>query len=163
MVDITRLATTDRDFARRLDALLAWDSVSNNDVQQTVDAIIDDVRVRGDAALTDYTARFDGWHPPDAASLEIPAARLQQALDMIPASQREALETAAARVRAYAQHQRMQDWEFREADGTLLGQRVTPLDRVGLYVPGGKAAYPSSVLMNAIPAKVAGVAELVMV
>jgi histidinol dehydrogenase len=163
MADITRLATTDRDFAERLDALLAWESVSNKQVQQTVDSIIEDIRARGDAALVDYTTRFDGWQPSDAASLEIPSARLQQAVDAIPPEQREALEAASARIRAYAQHQRMQDWEFREADGTLLGQKVTPLDRVGLYVPGGKAAYPSSVLMNAIPAKVAGVAELIMV
>ena len=151
MADIARLATTDSDFAERLDALLAWESVSNKAVQQTVDAIIDDIRARGDAALIDYTARFDGWQPGAAAALEIPTERLQQALDAIPSDQREALETASARIRAYAQHQRMQDWEFREADGTLLGQKVTPLDRVGLYVPGGKAAYPSSVLMNAIP------------
>jgi histidinol dehydrogenase len=163
MADIARLATTDSDFAMRLDALLAWESVSNNEVQQTVDAIIDDIRARGDAALVDYTARFDGWQPSTAAALEIPTERLQQALDAIRIDQREALEAASTRIRAYAQHQRMQDWEFREANGTLLGQKVTPLDRVGLYVPGGKAAYPSSVLMNAIPAKVAGVAELVMV
>ncbi len=163
MADIARLVTADSDFAERLDALLAWESVSNKQVQQTVDAIIDDIRARGDAALIDFTARFDGWQPAGAAALEIPAERLRQALDAIPAVQREALDAASARIRAYAQHQRMQDWEFREADGTLLGQKVTPLDRVGLYVPGGKAAYPSSVLMNAIPAKVAGVAELIMV
>ena len=163
MAEITRLATTDSDFATRLDALLAWESVSSKQVKQTVDDIIDDIRARGDAALMDYTARFDGWQPADAAALEIPTERLQQALEDLPAAQREALETAAGRIRAYAQHQRMQDWEFREADGTLLGQKVTPLDRAGLYVPGGKAAYPSSVLMNAIPAKVAGVAELIMV
>ncbi|MGB5737356.1 MAG: histidinol dehydrogenase [Thiohalocapsa sp.] len=163
MADIARLVTADSDFAERLDALLAWESVSNKQVQQTVDAIIDEIRARGDAALIDFTARFDGWQPAGAAALEIPAERLRQALDAIPAVQREALDAASARIRAYAQHQRMQDWEFREADGTLLGQKVTPLDRVGLYVPGGKAAYPSSVLMNAIPAKVAGVAELIMV
>ena len=163
MADINRLATSDSDFADRLNALLAWESVSNEQLQRTVDDIIAAIRARGDAALIDYTARFDGWQPADAAALEIPTARLQQALEAIPDAQREALETAAARIRAYAQHQRMQDWEFREADGTLLGQKVTPLERVGLYVPGGKAAYPSSVLMNAIPAKVAGVAELIMV
>jgi len=163
MAEITRLATTDSDFASRLDALLAWESVANKALQQTVDDIIDDIRARGDTALIDYTARFDGWQPADAAALKIPASRLQQALQDLPVAQREALETAAGRIRAYAQHQRMQDWEFREADGTLLGQKVTPLDRVGLYVPGGKAAYPSSVLMNAIPAKVAEVAQLIMV
>ncbi|KAA6186050.1 histidinol dehydrogenase [Thiohalocapsa marina] len=163
MVQITRLATTEPDFAQRLEGLLAWESVSDKQVQQTVDNIIDDVRARGDAALLDYTARFDGWQPADAAALEIPPARLAQALSAIPAAQREALQLASERIRAYAGHQALQSWEYREADGTLLGQKVTPLDRVGLYVPGGKAAYPSSVLMNAVPAKVAGVPELIMV
>ena len=163
MADIARLATTDADFDTRLSALLAWESVSNKHVQQAVDDIIAAVRADGDAALMDFTARFDGWQPASAAALEIPPARLARALDTIPGAQREALELAAGRIRAYAEHQRMQSWEYREADGTLLGQKVTPLDRVGLYVPGGKAAYPSSVLMNAIPAKVAGVCELIMV
>ncbi|MCF7985183.1 MAG: histidinol dehydrogenase, partial [Thiohalocapsa sp.] len=163
MADISRLATTDADFDARLEALLAWESVSNKQVQRSVDDIIDAVRADGDAALIELTARFDGWQPQGASALEIPAARLAHALEATPAAQREALETAAARIRTYAEHQRMQSWEYREADGTLLGQKVTPLDRVGLYVPGGKAAYPSSVLMNAIPAKVAGVGELIMV
>jgi histidinol dehydrogenase len=163
MADITRLATTDADFDQRLQALLAWDSVSDRQVQQTVDGIIDDVRARGDAALLDYTARFDGWQPLSAAALEIPADGLADALTGIPTAQRQALETAADRIRAYAEHQRVQSWQYREPDGTLLGQKVTPLERVGLYVPGGKAAYPSSVLMNALPAKVAGVGELIMV
>jgi len=163
MPDIARLSTADADFSARLDALLAWESVSNRDVQRTVDDIIDAIRTRGDAALLEYTARFDRWKPADAAALTIPAARLARAAEVIPLAQRDALESAAGRIRAYAEHQRMQDWSYREPDGTLLGQKVTPLDRVGLYVPGGKAAYPSSVLMNAIPAKVAGVPELVMV
>ncbi|MCG6943420.1 MAG: histidinol dehydrogenase [Thiohalocapsa sp.] len=163
MPDIARLSTADADFAARLDTLLAWESVSNRDVQRTVEDIIDAVRARGDAALLEYTARFDRWQPADAAALAIPAARLAHAAEMIPLVQRDALETAAGRIRAYAEHQKMQSWDYREPDGTLLGQKVTPLDRVGLYVPGGKAAYPSSVLMNAIPAKVAGVPELVMV
>jgi len=163
MPNIHRLATTDADFDARLDALLAWDSVSDADVRRTVDDILADVRSRGDPALIEYTARFDRWQPAGAAALELPRERLTQALDAIPSERREALETAAARIRAYAEHQRVQGWEFREADGTLLGQKVTPLERVGLYVPGGKAAYPSSVLMNAIPAKVAGVPELIMV
>jgi histidinol dehydrogenase len=163
MADITRLATTDSDFDERLEALLAWESVSDNQVQQTVDAIIDDIRARGDAALLDYTARFDSWKPDGADALEIAGQRLAHALDSIPPEPRQALEGAAARIRAYAEHQRLQGFEYREPDGTLLGQKVTPLDRVGLYVPGGKAAYPSSVLMNAIPAKVAGVPELIMV
>jgi histidinol dehydrogenase len=163
MPNIARLSTADTDFAVRLDALLAWEVISDRDVQRTVEDIIDTVRTRGDAALLAYTARFDRWHPEDAAALAIPAARLAQAAEMIPLEQRDALQTAAARIRAYAEHQKTQDWSYREPDGTLLGQRVTPLDRVGLYVPGGKAAYPSSVLMNALPAKVAGVPELVMV
>ena len=163
MTAIRRLSTTDPDFQGQLDALLAWDSVSDAQVQQTVDTIIKEVRARGDAALLDYTARFDGWSPAAAGDLEIPRARLAQAWEAIPADQRQALELAAARIRAYAEHQRLESWSYREPDGTLLGQQVTPLDRVGLYVPGGKAAYPSSVLMNAIPAKVAGVAELIMV
>jgi len=163
MPDIARLSTADADFCARLDALLAWESVSNRDVQRTVDDIIDAIRTRGDAALLEYTARFDRWKPADAAALTIPAARLARAAEVIPLAQRDALESAAGRIHAYAEHQRMHDWSYREPDGTLLGQKVTPLDRVGLYVPGGKAAYPSSVLMNAIPAKVAGVPELVMV
>jgi histidinol dehydrogenase len=160
---IRRLSTTDPDFHADLDGLLAWDSVSDDRVQQTVADIIRDLRTRGDAALLDYTTRFDRWTPASAADLEIPRARLEAAWDRIPAAQREALQTAAARIRAYAEHQRIESWSYTEADGTLLGQQVTPLDRVGLYVPGGKAAYPSSVLMNAIPAKVAGVEELIMV
>jgi histidinol dehydrogenase len=163
MPNIQRLSTTDTDFDTRLDALLAWDSVSDASVQQRVAEIIEQVRVRGDAALREYTARFDGWEPASSAALELPLERLQQALRSIPSSQREALALAASRLRAHAEHQRVQSWDYTEADGTLLGQKVTPLDRVGLYVPGGKAAYPSSVLMNAIPAKVAGVRELIMV
>ena len=163
MADIRRLSTADADFSAQLQALLAWESVSDAQVQGTVDAIIRDLRSRGDAALLDYTRRFDRWEPASAADLEIPPARLAQAWEAIPAVQRAALETAAGRIRAYAEHQALSGWSYVEADGTLLGQKVTPLDRVGLYVPGGKAAYPSSVLMNAIPAKVAGVAELIMV
>mgnify|MGYP001765167888 CR=1 FL=1 len=163
MADIRRLSTTDADFSAQLQALLAWESVSDAQVQETVDAIIRDLRARGDAALLDYTRRFDRWEPASAADLEIPTARLAQAWEAIPAAQQSALETAAGRIRAYAEHQALSGWSYVEADGTLLGQKVTPLDRVGLYVPGGKAAYPSSVLMNAIPAKVAGVAELIMV
>lgn len=163
MTDIARLSTADIDFERRLDELLAWESVSDASVQQTVDTIIKAVRRDKDAALLDCTRRFDRWDPQTAADLMIPAARLEQAWDSIPAAQREALALAAGRIRAYAEHQRITDWSFRDEDGTLLGQKATPLDRVGLYVPGGKAAYPSSVLMNAIPAKVAGVRELIMV
>ena len=160
---IRRLNSADSDFYRQLDELLAWEQVSDEQVGQTVRDIISDIRARGDAALLEYTNRFDRMQAGSIAELEISQARLQQALVEIPAEQREALERAAARVRAYAEHQKMASWSYTESDGTVLGQQVTPLDRAGLYVPGGKAAYPSSVLMNAIPAKVAGVAELIMV
>lgn len=163
MAEIRQLSSADANFQRELDRLLAWESVANVQVRATVDTIIHSVRQRGDAALLDYTARFDRWEPAAAADLEIPHARLEQAWHAIDAARRDALEHAARRIRAYAEHQKLADWSYQEADGTLLGQRVTPLDRTGLYVPGGKAAYPSSVLMNAIPAKVAGVRELIMV
>jgi len=163
MADIQILNTREPDFRARLDALLAWESVSDESVNTRVAEILAGVRTRGDAALLDYTRRFDRWEPATAADLEIPAARLAQALEAIPQAQIDALEHAAGRIRAYAGHQKLKGWSYTEADGTLLGQQVTPLDRVGLYVPGGKAAYPSSVLMNAVPAKVAGVAELIMV
>jgi len=163
MAEIRRLATADADFDDRLAALLDQGPVSDAGVQKRVDAIIESVRARGDAALIDYTKRFDRWEPRSPADLEIDLARLQTAWQIISEPERRALELAAQRIRAYAEHQKLADWSFREPDGTLLGQKVTPLDRVGLYVPGGKAAYPSSVLMNAIPAKVAGVADLIMV
>ena len=163
MADIRKLNTADTDFQQQLDALLAWDSVSDGPVNQVVHEVIAQIRARGDAALVDYTNRFDAWEAKSAADLEIPLARLGQAWETIPADQREALQHAAERVRAYAERQKMDGWTYTEADGTVLGQQVTPLDRVGLYVPGGKAAYPSSVLMNALPAKVAGVGELIMV
>ncbi|HYN79707.1 MAG TPA: histidinol dehydrogenase, partial [Lamprocystis sp. (in: g-proteobacteria)] len=163
MTQIRRLSTADAGFSQQLNALLAWDADSDGQVQQTVATIIADIRGRGDAALLEYTARFDRWTPAAAADLEIPRERIAHAWTVIPAAQRDALEAAAARIHAYAQHQRLESWSFTEADGTRLGQQVTPLDRAGLYVPGGKAAYPSSVLMNAIPAKVAGVGELIMV
>jgi histidinol dehydrogenase len=160
---IRQLATSDADFQSRLHDLLAWESVSDTAVNDTVQQIIEAIRASGDAGLLEFTNRFDGWQAERAADLEIPLSRLQQAWDGIPAAQREALQTATNRIRAYAEHQIMDSWSYSEPDGTLLGQQVTPLDRVGLYVPGGKAAYPSSVLMNAIPAKVAGVPELIMV
>lgn len=163
MVEIKRLSTAEPDFWKRLDALLAWEGVSDEEVVRTVRAILADVRRRGDAALIEYTNRFDRMNISGMAELEIPLERLHTALANLPADQRSALETAAARLRAYAERQRLESWSYTEADGTVLGQQVTPLDRVGLYVPGGKAAYPSSVLMNAVPAKVAGVNELIMV
>jgi len=160
---IRRLNTTQADFWPELEKLLAWEGVSDDQVNATVREILQAVRARGDAAVLDYTERFDRLAARSMEELEIPAVRLQAALDAIEPAQREALEQAAARVRAYHEHQKIESWSYTEADGTLLGQQVTPLDRVGLYVPGGKAAYPSSVLMNAIPAKVAGVGELIMV
>lgn len=163
MAAIRRLDSNNAGFQEELEALLAWDSVSNAEVNSIVDEIIAGIREEGDASLIELTAKLDRWQPSSATDLEIPHQRMQQALEAIPSEQREALEKAAERIRAYAEHQKMNDWSYTEDDGTLLGQQVTPLDRVGLYVPGGKAAYPSSVLMNAVPAKVAGVGELIMV
>ncbi len=163
MTDITQLDTTQADFWEQLEHLLAWEGVSDDDVNTTVRHILSEVRRRGDEALLEFTNRFDRMSASSMAQLEIPQSRLEEALKNIPADQREALELSAERVRAYHQHQKQESWSYTEADGTLLGQQVTPLERAGLYVPGGKAAYPSSVLMNAIPAKVAGVAELIMV
>ncbi|MBS0602934.1 MAG: histidinol dehydrogenase [Proteobacteria bacterium] len=162
-MDIARLNYSDPDFWPRLDRLTAWEGVSDAHVAGTVAQIIADLRARGDAALLELTNRYDRTAFAAAAELEIPAERLDAALAALPPAQRTALETAAARVRAYAERQKLDSWSYTEADGTLLGQQVTALDAVGLYVPGGKAAYPSSVLMNAIPAKVAGVRQLVMV
>ena len=158
-----RLATTDADFALRLAALTEWEAGLDAAVEQTVSGILADVRSRGDAALLEYTARFDRLQLASAAELEIPRERIDTALAAIPAAQREALEQAAARVRSYHEHQRQDSWQYRDAEGNLLGQQITALDRVGIYVPGGKASYPSSVLMNALPAHVAGVAEIIMV
>ncbi|MFZ1641942.1 MAG: histidinol dehydrogenase [Candidatus Contendobacter sp.] len=163
MLDIQRLNTAHLDFWPRLEALTAWEGVADEAVIATVCEILAQVRARGDDALLEYTRRFDRLDVAQAKALEIPSARLQQAMAVISTEQRAALATAAARIRAYAERQKLESWTFTEADGTVLGQQVTPLDRVGLYVPGGKAAYPSSVLMNAIPAKVAGVPEVVMV
>jgi histidinol dehydrogenase len=163
MKDLRRLNASDPNFRVELERLLAWESVSDDSINATVRKIIDDIRIRGDEALIEYTTRFDRCSVEHAGRLEIPVSRLRQARAAIPADLRAALEHAAARVRAYHERQRAESWSYTEADGTVLGQQVTPLDRAGLYVPGGKAAYPSSVLMNAIPAKVAGVGELVMV
>lgn len=160
---IQRLNAQDTDFTAALDQLLSWESVSDASINQRVLEIIDNVRRRGDAALIDYTRQFDGLDVAQMSDLILPRERLELALTRITAEQRAALETAARRVREYHQHQAQDSWRYSEADGTVLGQQVTPLDRAGLYVPGGKASYPSSVLMNAIPAKVAGVPEVVMV
>ncbi len=165
-LDLRGLATSDTGFEAEFQRVLHWSAETDAAIEGRVAQIIDDVRTRGDAAVLELTARFDGLQVDSMAALEIGADELRAALGRITPAQRAALEQAAARVRDY--HQRQLDaccrsWQYRDADGTLLGQKVTPLDRVGIYVPGGKAAYPSSVLMNAIPAQVAGVAEIVMV
>jgi histidinol dehydrogenase len=157
-----RLSTTEADFDARLAELLAFESAQDPQVDVVVAAILADVKVRGDAAVLEYTARFDGVNAKSLGELEIPAAELQAALQRIPATRRDALEAAASRVREYHEHQRAQSWGYTDADGNELGQQVTAIDRAGLYVPGGKAAYPSSVIMNAVPAKVAGVGEVIM-
>lgn len=162
-IAIRRLNAADPDFSRHLDHLLSWESVSDDAVNQRVLEIIQAVRSRGDEALVEYTRRFDGLEVASMADLILPRERLEQALTRITPAQCEALENAAQRVRSYHEKQKQDSWTYTEPDGTVLGQQVTPLDRAGLYVPGGKASYPSSVLMNAIPAKVAGVAEVVMV
>ena len=160
---INRLDTAEADFEARFTRLLHWSPEQDQGIEQAVSAILADVQARGDEALMDYTRRFDRLEVHEAAGLRLSQAELQAALDGLPALERQALERAAERIRRYHEHQRASSWMYTEADGTRLGQRVLPLDRVGLYVPGGKAAYPSSVLMNAIPAQVAGVKELVMV
>ena len=160
---IARLSTRQADFDSALSRLLAFEETADEKLEATVASILADVRGRGDAALLEYTRRFDRLDVSDASALELPLSELKAAFDGLPAEQRVALERAAQRVTAYHEKQMQGSWSYTEPDGTLLGQQVTPLDRVGLYVPGGKAAYPSSVLMNALPAKVAGVAESVMV
>ncbi|HAN69379.1 MAG TPA: histidinol dehydrogenase [Halieaceae bacterium] len=158
-----RLDTRSADFDQRLEALTDWEEGLDASVEVAVAEIIAAVRQRGDAALLEYTARFDGRSLSSAAQLEVSPQRLQEALAAIPAPQREALEQAAARVRSYHEHQRQVSWQYRDGEGNLLGQQITALERVGIYVPGGKASYPSSVLMNALPARVAGVEEIIMV
>jgi histidinol dehydrogenase len=160
---IRRYSTTAPDFEQSLKALLAFDTAQDDSVDIVVADILRDVKRRGDEAVLEYTHRFDRLDVASMAELELSKTELQQALDNLPADQRKALQEAADRVRSYHEKQLMSSWTYTEEDGTLLGQQVTSLDRVGLYVPGGKAAYPSSVLMNAIPAKVAGVEELIMV
>lgn len=162
-MNIRRLSTRQPDFNLQLDRLLAFEATQDDQLDATVAAILADVRTRGDVALLEYTRRFDRMEVQDSAALELSPTVLRAAFEGLPAAQRTALEQAAQRVTAYHQKQVQASWSYTEADGTLLGQQITPLDRVGLYVPGGKAAYPSSVLMNALPAKVAGVGELIMV
>jgi len=159
---IRRLDSRAADFQASLDRLLAWEAVSDQTLQATVDAILRQVRQDGDAAVLAYTNRFDRMSAASMAELSLTPEQLQAAYNSLPDAQRHALNVAAERIRRYHEHQRAVSWEYAEADGTRLGQKVTPLDRVGIYVPGGKASYPSSVLMNAIPAKVAGVPEIIM-
>ena len=160
---IRRLSTQDKSFDADLKALLAFETAQDDSIDVVVAGILKDVKARGDAAVLEYTNRFDKTNASSLVELEVGKKKLTAALNGLPANQRAALQAAADRVRSYHEKQVMQSWIYTEPDGTLLGQQVTPLDRVGLYVPGGKAAYPSSVLMNAIPAKVAGVGELIMV
>lgn len=161
-----RLATTQPDFDARLTERLHWSAERDDAIEGRVRDILADVRARGDEAVLEYTARFDGLKADSLSALELNAAELKAAFDALPAEQRDALTQAAARIRRFHEWQKTQGGAtatYRDEDGTLLGQKVTPLDRVGIYVPGGKAAYPSSVLMNAIPAHVAGVQEIIMV
>ncbi len=160
---VKRLDYSDTNFWDEMKELLSWESVSDEAVDKTVRDILADVRKRGDAAVVEYTNRFDRMSVPNMAALEIDQARLLGALERIDGDVRQSLEFATERLFAYHEHQVSETWTYREPDGTMLGQKVTPLDRVGLYVPGGKATYPSSVLMNAVPAKVAGVREIIMV
>lgn len=162
-MNIRRLSTLDASFDQDLKALLAFETAQDDSIDSVVANILKDVKTRGDAAVLEYTNRFDKTNAANLAELELSKAELMAALESLPTAQRDALQAAADRVRSYHEKQVMQSWTYTEADGTLLGQKITALDRVGLYVPGGKAAYPSSVLMNAIPAKVAGVQELIMV
>src|SRR5262245_9353653 len=162
MLEIARLSTAQPDFGERLTALTAFDSALDEEVARTVARILADVRARGDAAVLEHTEKYDGVRATRVSDLELSRATLKGALAGLPRTQRDALTQAAARIRSYHRRQLAKSWQYRKADGTTLGQRVTPIDRVGLYVPGGKAAYPSSVLMNAIPAKIAGVRELIM-
>ena len=162
MAKIRRLSTVRRDFERRLKALLAFEAAFDAKVDTAVAKILSQVKARGDPAVLEYTRRFDKLKVKAARELELPKASLAAALLTLPSPQRHALEEAANRIRAYHEKQLVQSWSYRDAEGTLLGQQVTPLERVGMYVPGGKAAYPSTVLMNAIPAKLAGVRELIM-
>ncbi|HUH59093.1 MAG TPA: histidinol dehydrogenase [Candidimonas sp.] len=160
---ISRLSTQSDQFQTDLRALLAFDASQDESIERATADILKHVQAQGDQAVLEYTRRFDRVSASSLAELEIQRGDWIAALNALPTDQRQALETAAERVRSYHDRQRMETWTYTEADGTVLGQKITPLDRVGLYVPGGKAAYPSSVLMNAIPAKVAGVSEVIMV
>jgi len=166
MLNLRQLSTAAADFETEFQRVLHWSAETDGAIESRVAEILAEVRARGDAAVLEYTARFDHVDAASVAALELTREELKTAFDSITLAQRTALEAAAARVRSYHERQKAacgESWSYRDEDGTLLGQKVTPLDRVGIYVPGGKAAYPSSVLMNAIPAQVAGVPEVVMV
>ncbi len=163
MIRIKRFNSTDPDFDSNLEKLLAFENAQDDAVDVTVAKILADIRSRKDTALIEYTNRFDRLSATSGKDLELTQENLRHSLETLPSIQRNALEQAAERVRSYHEKQQLNSWQYTDSDGTLLGQKITPLDRVGLYVPGGKASYPSSVLMNAIPAKVAGVKELIMV
>ena len=160
---INKFSTLDNDFDSKLDSLTAWDSSIDEEISNSVKKIIDDVRHIGDSSVLDYTQQFDSIMAKSISELTMPNERLKQAFDNLEKEQKDALLIAAERIKSYHQNQVQESWNYSEDDGTVLGQRITPLERAGLYVPGGKAAYPSSVLMNSIPAKVAGVEELIMV
>ena len=160
---INKFSTQDRDFDSKLNSLTAWESSSNEEVSRSVEKIINDVKVNGDASVLDYTNQFDSLKAESISELIVSKERLKESFDNLAIEQKNALLTAAERIKSYHQNQVQESWSYLEDDGSMLGQKITPLERAGLYVPGGKAAYPSSVLMNSIPAKVAGVEDLIMV
>ena len=160
---IKKFSTLDNDFDSELDSLIAWDSSIDEEISNSVKKIINDVRRNGDSSVLDYTQQFDSIMAKSISELTISKERLKQSFDNLDKEQKDALSIAAERIKSYHQNQVQESWNYSEDDGTVLGQKITPLERAGLYVPGGKAAYPSSVLMNSIPAKVAGVEELIMV
>ena len=160
---LRRLDSSTSDFQQQLQELLSFESSQDTQVEDKVAVILADVKTRGDIAVMEYTQHFDAVEARCMTDLELTQAELKAAFERLPVAQREALENAAERIRRYHQHQKAESWQYTEEDGTVLGQQITPLDRVGIYVPGGKASYPSSVLMNAIPAHVAGVGEIIMV
>ncbi len=163
MIEIKRFDSQSNSFQSQLKDLLSWEDESDQAIFDTVNDIIRSIRLKGDQALLEYTEKFDGVAVKTASELELSRERLEKAYQALPDIERDALDSAAERIRSYAEHQKLESWQYTEADGTVLGQQINPLDRVGLYVPGGKATYPSSVLMNAVPAKLAGVEELIMV
>ena len=160
---INKFSSQDRDFDSQLNALVAWESSSNEEINRSVEKIIDAVKQNGDASVLDYTNQFDSLKAHSISDLIISQERLKESFDNLESEQKNALSIAAERIKSYHLNQIQESWTYKEEDGSVLGQKITPLQRAGLYVPGGKAAYPSSVLMNSIPAKVAGVEELIMV